>query len=342
MRVITPLFLIFLIPSHLLFFSTLVFGVLMAVSSSSWFTAWIGLELNLLSFIPLISSETNQFSSEARLKYFLTQALASAIILLASSAIVADVLFSPYLLSTALLIKIGAAPFHMWFPIVAEGLGWLQFIILSTVQKIAPISLISYTVDKTHWLIIIVISTSALVGALGGINQLILRKLMSYSSIGHTAWMLTTLLIRESLWIIYFGVYCLTSSTIALFFFYKQGYHINHLIPSGFQSNTQTCIIFISLLSLGGLPPFTGFLPKWITIQELAISSYSFMAFFLILGTLINLYYYLRLTLGSFMFSSSILGWQFVNETIPSPSVALIIFLNLVGLLLSPTIYILY
>nr|UUL95414.1 NADH dehydrogenase subunit 2 [Gonodactylaceus sp.] len=331
----------FLIPSHLLFFSTLTFGMMMAVSSSSWFTAWMGLELNLLSFIPLISSETNQFSSEASLKYFLTQALASAMILLASSAMVAGVMFHSYLLSIALLIKMGAAPFHMWFPMVAEGLGWLQFIILSTIQKIAPMALLSYVIDSSYWLITLIIPASALVGALGGINQLMLRKLMSYSSIGHTAWMLSALLISESLWVIYFVVYCITSATIALFFFHKQAYHLNHLISSGFQNTTQNCIMFMSLLSLGGLPPFTGFIPKWITIQEISASNYTFLAFFLIVGTLINLYYYLRLTLSSFMMASAMLKWQFLMESKTSLTTTLMIFLNFIGLLMSPIVYML-
>nr|YP_337862.1 NADH dehydrogenase subunit 2 [Lysiosquillina maculata]ABA18074.1 NADH dehydrogenase subunit 2 [Lysiosquillina maculata] len=329
----------FLIPSHLLFFSTLVFGTMMAVSSSSWFTAWMGLELNLLSFIPLISSETNQFSSEASLKYFLTQALASAMILLASSAMMAGVMFSYFLLSIALLIKMGAAPFHMWFPMVAEGVGWMQFIILSTIQKVAPMALLSHTTDSSYWMILLVASTSAAVGAVGGINQLMLRKLMAYSSIGHTAWMLSAMLISESLWAVYFGIYCITSSTISLFFFYKQAYHLNHLISSNFQNTPQSCIMFMSLLSLGGLPPFTGFIPKWITIQELSSSSYLFLTFFLITGTLINLYYYLRLALGSFMMSSTMLGWQFLQENKVSWTVVLLIFLNLAGLLVSPVIF---
>nr|UGW52264.1 NADH dehydrogenase subunit 2 [Gonodactylellus sp. SIO BIC C12514] len=329
----------FLIPSHVLFFSTLTFGMMMAVSSSSWFTAWMGLELNLLSFIPLISSETNQFSSEASLKYFLTQALASAMILLASSAMVAGVLFYSYLLAIALLIKMGAAPFHMWFPMVAEGLGWPQFIVLSTVQKIAPMALLSYVMEASHWLIALIIPVSAMVGALGGINQLMLRKLMSYSSIGHTAWMLSTLLVSESLWLIYFLVYCVTSMTIALFFFHKQAYHLNHLISGSFQNTTQNCVMFMSLLSLGGLPPFTGFIPKWITIQEISTSSYAFLAFFLILGTLVNLYYYLRLTLSSFMMSSAMLKWQFLMENKVSLATVSMMFLNLIGLLMSPVFF---
>nr|YP_010016876.1 NADH dehydrogenase subunit 2 [Lophosquilla costata]QOL11180.1 NADH dehydrogenase subunit 2 [Lophosquilla costata] len=328
-----------LIPSQLLFFSTLTFGMMMAVSSSSWFTVWMGLELNLLSFIPLISSETNQFSSEASLKYFLTQALASAMILLASSTMTTGVVFSQYLLSTALLIKMGAAPFHMWFPMVAEGLGWLQFIILSTIQKIAPMMILSYTMEEAHWLILMTAATSAMVGALGGINQLMLRKLMAYSSIGHTAWMLTTLLMSESLWFIYFLTYCVVSATIAMFFYYKQAYHMTHLVSNSSQNTQQNVIMFMSLLSLGGLPPFTGFIPKWITIQEMMTTSYGFLAFFLILGTLINLYYYLRLTLSAFMMNSPMLKWQFLESNETSKVNMIMLTLNIVGLLMSPMIF---
>nr|YP_010384348.1 NADH dehydrogenase subunit 2 [Alima pacifica]UGW52249.1 NADH dehydrogenase subunit 2 [Alima pacifica] len=328
-----------LIPSHVLFFSTLIFGMMMAISSSSWFTVWMGLELNLLSFIPLISSETNQFSSEASLKYFLTQALASAMILLASSAMTTGVVFSQYLLSLALLIKMGAAPFHMWFPMVAEGLGWLQFIILSTLQKVAPMTLLSYTIEEAYWFVLVAAITSAMVGALGGINQLMLRKLMAYSSIGHTAWMLTTLLISESLWFIYFSVYCVVSVTITMFFYYKQAYHLTHLISSSSQNTNQSVIMFMSLLSLGGLPPFTGFIPKWITIQELISTGYIFLSFFLILGTLINLYYYLRLTLSTFMMNSPMLKWQFLQENEASKVNIVVVMLNIVGLLASPLIF---
>ena len=246
---------------------------------------------------------------------------------------------SCYLLSVVLLIKMGGAPFHIWFPRVAEGLGWLQFIILSTIQKIAPIALLSYVIDSSCWLVILVIPVSALVGALGGINQLILRKLMSYSSIGHTAWMLSALLIRETLWFTYFLVYCITSATVAFFFFHKQAYHLNHLISRSLQTTTQSCVMYASLLSLGGLPPFTGFIPKWVTIQEISTSRYTFLAFFLILGTLINLYYYLRLTLHSFIISSTTLKWQFLIESKASLTTTFIIFLNLTGLLVSPIVY---
>ena len=80
----------------------------------------MGLEINLLSFIPLIINSKNLFSSESSLKYFLTQALASSIFLF---SIILFFLFNNFnryefnfyfliLLNSSLIIKIGAAPFH--------------------------------------------------------------------------------------------------------------------------------------------------------------------------------------------------------------------------------------
>jgi NADH-ubiquinone oxidoreductase chain 2 len=97
-------------------------GSLIAISASSWLGAWIGLEINLLSFIPLMSDKFNQFSTEAALKYFLTQALASSILLFGVLylGISNQLTFSSsleetslnILLSSTLLLKMGAAPFH--------------------------------------------------------------------------------------------------------------------------------------------------------------------------------------------------------------------------------------
>ncbi|KAG7168731.1 Cytochrome c oxidase subunit 1-like 14, partial [Homarus americanus] len=74
------------------------------------------LELNLLSFIPLIITKNNQYSSESALKYFLIQALGSAIIIFSASIILISPSVAPLCLALALLLKLGAAPFHFWFP----------------------------------------------------------------------------------------------------------------------------------------------------------------------------------------------------------------------------------
>jgi len=64
---------------------------------------------------------------------------------------------------------------------------WPQALILITVQKIAPMSLLSYYIVEQATLVTVAAIISAVVGAIGGLNQTLLRKLLAYSSINHIA-----------------------------------------------------------------------------------------------------------------------------------------------------------
>ena len=298
------LFLIIFSPARNLFMLTLILGFTMSVCSNSWFGVWIGLELNLLSFIPLISIKDNQYSSEAALKYFLIQALGSVVLLISAIMIIIKIERFSLSLSAALLLKIGAAPFHFWFPPTLEGIIWPQALILITIQKVAPISLLSYYILEQKRLVFISIFSSAIVGALGGLNQTLLRKLLAYSSINHMSWIITALIIRETTWLIYFLIYSLITSSVILTFYFTQAFHFNHLIRQLNHKPILKVRVLIRLLSLGGLPPFRGFVPKWIIIQQLVLSNNFFTLFILLGSSLFTLFYYLRITLSSLTFNS--------------------------------------
>ena len=244
-------------------------------------------------------------STEASLKYFLTQALASSVFLFAVILFMLNSrkrnsnYFIEIIIFSSLLLKRGSAPFHFWFPNVIEGLSWLNALILITWQKIAPLILISYVIFKP--LIIISIILSGLIGALGGLNQTSLRKLIAYSSINHLGWILAAIYNSNLLWITYFLFYTfLTFSIIFIFNIFKIS-HINQLFSIFFHSKTIKFFLFFNLLSLGGLPPFLGFFPKWIVIQSLTINSQLFLLTFIVLITLITLYFYIRLCYRAFI-----------------------------------------
>nr|UXP34266.1 NADH dehydrogenase subunit 2 [Furcilarnaca armata] len=286
-----------------LFISTLIGGSLISISANSWFSAWMGLEINLLSFIPLMSNPKNTLSNEATLKYFLIQALASITFLFTttfmqmythSSLPLVDNLFSMLIIST-LLMKMGAAPFHFWFPGTMEGLNWKNCFILMTWQKIAPLILLSYLV-KMNLLTLLIIILSVIIGSLGGLNQTSLRKLLAYSSINHMGWMIAAMFCGENLWELYFLTYSLLTLTLIYMFSILSVFHFNQNFMIINDSQPLKLLLFLTLLSLGGLPPFLGFLPKWIVIQSLiALHSY-FICFIMILMTLITLFYYIRLS----------------------------------------------
>nr|ABN72891.1 NADH dehydrogenase subunit 2 [Drosophila microlabis] len=294
--------------SKILFMMIMIIGVLITVSSNSWLGAWMGLEINLLSFIPLMSdSSNNSMSTESSLKYFLTQALASTVLLFSSIILmlnnnlnmeICNSFISVIILST-LLMKSGAAPFHFWFPNMMEGLTWMNALMLMTLQKIAPLTLISY-LNANNFLMVSVI-LSVIIGAIGGLNQTSLRKLMAFSSINHLGWMLNSLMISESIWLIYFIFYSFMTFILIFMFNMHKMFHLNQLFSWFMVSKSFKFTLFFNFLSLGGLPPFLGFLPKWLVIQQLTFCSQYSMLMILMMSTLITLFFYLRICYSAFM-----------------------------------------
>nr|AVN67297.1 NADH dehydrogenase subunit 2 [Blaberus sp. B007] len=300
----------------MIFFITLTSGMLMTISSNSWLSAWMGLEINLLSFIPIMSNNKNIYTTEASLKYFLVQALASSTLLfiIISKSLIENMFMilnssmTNIMVVTPLLMKAGAAPLHWWFPSVMEGLSWMNCFILLTMQKIAPLVLISYTINLNMFIYIIIIM-SILIGSIGGYNQISIRKILTYSSINHLGWMFSAMLMGSDMWLMYFLIYSLLTLTVIYIVKPMQISFINQTLLIHSSNKITKFMMFSSLLSLGGLPPFLGFLPKWIVIQSLAYNSHILISSIMVILSLITLYYYLRVSYSSFILLSSQPSW---------------------------------
>nr|ASS30666.1 NADH dehydrogenase subunit 2 [Gastroptychus rogeri] len=320
------------------FFMTIVLFLssFMAISASTWFTAWVGLELNLLSFIPLIVLLKNSYSTEAALKYFLIQALASSLIIFSSAILLFSGPLSLMIIAFSLLLKMGSAPFHFWFTQIVEGLNWFQSIILMTIQKLAPIFLLSYLINNIFIIYMVMISSmlSAIISSIVGLNQTSLRKIMAFSSINHLAWMLPSMIISDKMFFTYFMFYSFISASIMLLFYLQQAYHLNHLINQKNMSNNFKILLYISILSLGGMPPFVGFIPKWILLQEMVFLNNFILLIILLLTTLVILYFYLRMIFSMFMFSSFQIKHSLMNLKHTLGIVPILLFMNFFGLLI--------
>nr|WFP43266.1 NADH dehydrogenase subunit 2 [Tegrolcinia mirotibialis] len=330
-------------PSKYLFTATMILGTMISISSNSWLGAWLGLEINLLSFIPLIIHPKNPMSTEASLKYFLIQAFASSILLfsfiLMQLSTKMNLLYYQemlmLLLMSTLMLKMGAAPFHFWFPGTMEGLSWMNCFILMTWQKIAPLILISYTIEFNMFIFIIIISC-IITGSLGGFNQTSLRKLLAYSSINHLGWMVSAMIINESMWMMYFIIYSILNLSIIFLFNTYQLFFISqtYLIMNN-QPIVKFCFSTL-MLSLGGLPPFLGFLPKWLVIQGLITLNQLLLSTLMVITTLITLFYYIRLTFSGFLFSPLELKWSMINnyynKNSPLTTVSILSIISFLGL----------
>nr|YP_010956288.1 NADH dehydrogenase subunit 2 [Opecarcinus hypostegus]WMY25252.1 NADH dehydrogenase subunit 2 [Opecarcinus hypostegus] len=287
-----------LIPiSNCMFLLLLLTGSMISISSTSWFSAWIGLELNMLCFIPLITSKMNLYLSESAVKYFLIQAMGSALLISSSFFFISFPIISHIFILSSLLLKLAAAPFHFWFPQIIEGLMWPQVFLLSSLQKLAPMALMSYLHMNYIMTNMIIFSAmlSAILGALGGLNAMYLRKIIAFSSINHLSWMLIAILTSEMLWLFYFFIYLIMLSTIVTMFYKLNMFTLSSLIQYYHNNPYQFFLIIVNLLSIGGLPPLIGFVPKWLLIQTM-VNYYLIPPLLIILtSSLITLYFYMRI-----------------------------------------------
>lgn len=297
MKVKPFLFIVFIIKSYkLLFVLTLITGTIVSISANTWFTSWLGLEVNLLSIIPLILRKVNKIITEASIKYFLTQAFASTLLIISinlstyylSKSVLASI---DLLIIFSLLIKTGLPPAHFWFPQVANKILWNQCLILFTWQKIAPLLLLtSFNVKK----ILIIIFLSVAIGALGGLNQISLKLILTYSSINHSGWILTTSLSNVSLWANYFLIYSFLTSCIIASVSKTKINSIPDLFYSKKPKSSIYCFIF-NIISLGGLPPFLGFMAKLPVLIIMLKIKITIIFSAIISASLISLFFYARI-----------------------------------------------
>nr|YP_010353333.1 NADH dehydrogenase subunit 2 [Pholidapus dybowskii]YP_010364836.1 NADH dehydrogenase subunit 2 [Pholis picta]UOF73358.1 NADH dehydrogenase subunit 2 [Pholidapus dybowskii]UOF73371.1 NADH dehydrogenase subunit 2 [Pholidapus dybowskii]UOF73384.1 NADH dehydrogenase subunit 2 [Pholis picta] len=290
--------------------ATLLFGLglgtTITFASSHWLLAWMGLEMNTLAIIPLMAQHHHPRAVEATTKYFLTQATGAAMLLFASTTNAwmtgqwdIQQMSHPLpvtLVTLALALKVGLAPVHAWLPEVLQGLDLTTGLILSTWQKLAPFALLMQIQPSNSTLLIILGLTSTLVGGWGGLNQTQLRKILAYSSIAHLGWMILVMQFSPSLTLLTLFTYFVMTFSTFLVFKLNDSTTLNTLATSWAKAPALTALAPLILLSLGGLPPLTGFMPKWLILQELAKQDLALTATLAALAALLSLYFYLRLS----------------------------------------------
>jgi len=279
------------------------------------------MEINLLGFIILL---INNNRNEKSLKYFVIQSLGSVILI--RSALLSEnfnINYLNLLLNISLFLKLGAAPLHYWLPVIVEDLSKFQLTFLLTWQKIAPLYLLFSL--PLHISTYIFIVSSLVIGAIRSLNELRFFTLITYSSIRHTGWILLSMLTNEIVSILYIIVYTLLIRRILISLRNKNNQTI------WFLKNPNSFIILLNLLSLGGLPPFTGFIIKWILVTEIYFLTNILINMLLITTSIILIYFYLRITINRFLKNSLILKFTKLTKINNLTSFSLI---NLTGIYL--------
>nr|ACM43752.1 NADH dehydrogenase subunit 2 [Lissotriton kosswigi]ACM43754.1 NADH dehydrogenase subunit 2 [Lissotriton kosswigi] len=306
--------------------SSLAVGTIITMSSHHWFLAWMGLEINTLAIIPLMTKMHHPRAAESATKYFLTQATASALILFSTTinawmtgewTIMNMTNHTPTVIFTlALAIKLGIAPFHLWLPDVLQGLNMLTCLILSTWQKLAPMALMMLTSHQLNTNLLIAMALmSTIIGGWGGLNQTQMRKIMAYSSIAHLGWMILVISFAPSLALLNLFIYLVLTSSMFLMLMTLNSTNTNKLSISWLKTPTLAASMMATLMALGGLPPTSGFLPKWLILQEMTKQHLGTLSALMAMSALLSLFFYIRLSYTISMtsppnISNSSLTWR--------------------------------
>nr|AKC01579.1 NADH dehydrogenase subunit 2 [Hypothymis azurea] len=292
--------------AKLIFITSLILGSTITITSNHWVTAWAGLEINTLAVLPLISKSHHPRAIEAATKYFLVQATASALVLFSSMTNAwytgqwdVTQLTHPtscLILTAAISMKLGLVPFHFWFPEVLQGSSLTTGLLLSTAMKFPPITLLFMTSHSLNPTLLTTMAIlSAALGGWMGLNQTQIRKIMAFSSISHLGWMAIIIIYNPKLTLINFYLYTLITAAVFLTFNSMKVLKLSTLMTTWAKTPSLSTTLLLVLLSLAGLPPLTGFLPKWLIIQELTKQDMAPTAMTISLLSLLGLFFYLRL-----------------------------------------------
>nr|AWF70322.1 NADH dehydrogenase subunit 2 [Ramphocaenus melanurus] len=338
--------------AKLVFSISLLLGTTITISSNHWIMAWAGLEINTLAVLPLISKSHHPRAIEAATKYFLVQSAASALVLFSSmtnawhtgqwdiSQMTHPI--SCLVLTVAIAMKLGLAPFHLWLPEVLQGSSLLTGLLLSTAMKFPPITLLYMTSPSLNPTLLITMAIlSAALGGWMGLNQTQTRKILAFSSISHLGWMAIIIAYSPKLALVNFYFYSLMTMTVFLSLNSMKALKLSTLMVSWTKTPAMSAALMLTLLSLAGLPPLTGFLPKWLIIQELTKQEMALTATILTLLSLLSLFFYLRfayctaITLPPHT-TNSMKQWHANKKT--NPMMAILSTMSLMLLPISPLI----
>nr|AFL03178.1 NADH dehydrogenase subunit 2 [Corvus mellori] len=336
--------------AKLIFVTSLLLGTTITISSNHWVMAWTGLEINTLAVLPLISKSHHPRAIEAATKYFLVQATASALVLFSSMTNAWytgqwDITqlthpTSSLILTAAISMKLGLVPFHFWFPEVLQGSPLITGLLLSTAMKFPPITLLymtSLSLNPTLLTTLAVLSVA--LGGWMGLNQTQIRKIMAFSSISHLGWMAIILIYYPKLTLLNFYLYAMMTAAVFLTLNSMKVLNLSTLMTAWTKAPSLSTILLLTLLSLAGLPPLTGFLPKWLIIQELTKQDMAPAAIIISLLSLLGLFFYLRLAYCATITlpphtTNHMKQWH-TNKPI-NPSIAILTTLSLMLLPISP------
>ena len=249
---------------------------------------WIRLEINILRFLPIISSGLN-IELENSVKYFIIQRWASIIFLM--RFFFCNYLFNGFnlLLIIRMFIKLGVAPFHTWFISILKTCSLFILTLLSTVQKMIPLIILNNIYISYNLFYIRVFITILFI--LFILSRVInLNKLLALSSLGNILWLISSNILSIKLLLLFIFIYIYL--LLGIYIFYNI-YYFNIFTQINRINFFDKIIIILVFISLGGIPPILGFLRKLLILKIIFIYENIILFLLIIFSSLVLLYHYI-------------------------------------------------
>jgi NADH-quinone oxidoreductase subunit N len=245
-------------------------------------------------------------------------------------------------ITVGILFKLGASPFHMWLPDVYDGIPTAITAIFAIVPKIAifglflRLSINLFSNTFFYWNQILVYSSilSIIIGTLGGLYQIKIKRLLAYSAISHIGFLLIgfSTYTKVGFFALFFYIIIYIILSLNIFAIILSLRKIDNNLKLKrineftllFKSNKILAINFcLILFSITGLPPLVGFYSKLYIFISAIKSEIYLIALIAAVFSVIASMYYIRLI--KLMFFKNLDYWTLLYE-IPQYNSILISF----------------
>lgn len=318
-----------------------ILGMFMLISSNDFLILYLGIELQSLSLYVLAASKKNTITSlESGLKYFVLGAFSSGIILLGMSFIYGasgmtnfnDIkyfiletglleqnIFYIYLIGftfvvVGLFFKLPAAPFHSWAPDVYTGAPTAVTAFFSIIPKIAIFTVlikllyITFFNFSDYWSSYLIVCSlfSFVIGSMGALYNINLKRLMVYGTINHIGFILLALStvsvegVQASLF--YITIYLILNLnffSITLSLRNSNNFRVLQNITDFsslfYKQPILSVLLILNLFSMAGIPPLSGFFSKFYVLYCSMNSDMIFISMFAVTISVVSCFYYIRM-----------------------------------------------
>jgi len=333
-------------------------GVMIMVSTRDWLIVFLGLEvLSVASYALTGLRLHDQASSEAAAKYFLMGSFAAAFFVfglalvfgtsgrleLGSAVTGASALAGLGLIVSALFFKIAVAPFHMWAPDVYEGAPTPVTVFLTIAPKAAGLAVLLRALspllraESAAAVLSPALSVAAVLtmfaGNLAALRQTSLKRLLAYSSIAHSGYLLVAVVARDAASLVFYAAVYLFMNAgafavlIALSGRGLERASLDDIAGLGRRKPWLAAPLAVFLLSLAGFPPTAGFLAKFYVFGAAVREGHIALTIAAVLASLVSVAYYLKVIVAMYMREGETESEPWLED----PALYLVIFLCLFG-----------